>query len=279
MVVKDLVIGCADLYDWPNVKAWAKSIIESGFKGDIVLLCYRVTEDLVLECQKLGIQCYDCNFMPDGSPIVHDVQGKNTISHQLRFYHIWKYLQDNNYFKVIITDIRDVIFQKDPSNFKWVGSDIFYPSECISFGNEPWNKNNLIQAFPEFYTEKINDWTVYNVGTVIGFYKAMKLLSKMIYIMGNGRTIPNDQAAFNIIANEVWRPQLNTGVDNMGWACQCGVVLDPEKSHLLPYVHEKEFIPTIKDGKVLNHYGQPYFLVHQYDRNPELKKCIEERYA
>jgi hypothetical protein len=36
--------------------------------------------------------------------------------------------------------------------------------------------------------------------------------------------------------------------------------------------------PIFEDGLVLNTEGDPFVIVHQYDRVPELKKFIQEKY-
>ncbi|KKL84482.1 hypothetical protein LCGC14_1964270, partial [marine sediment metagenome] len=54
--MKDLLFGAADHYTWEQIRPWAKSIRESGFDGQVVLLVYRGDVDtIVAECHELDI--------------------------------------------------------------------------------------------------------------------------------------------------------------------------------------------------------------------------------
>jgi hypothetical protein len=62
-----------------------------------------------------------------------------------------------------------------------------------------------------------------------------------------------------------------------GWACQAGTVADPTKiDSFRPNLLEPE--PVFKDGIVQTYKGEPFCIVHQYDRVPEWKKFIKEKY-
>ena len=44
-----------------------------------------------------------------------------------------------------------------------------------------------------------------------------------------------------------------------------------------PYLLEPR--PTFENGLVLNQNREPFVIVHQYDRVPEMKKYYEEKYG
>jgi hypothetical protein len=59
--------------------------------------------------------------------------------------------------------------------------------------------------------------------------------------------------------------------------CQAGTVADPSKiAGFRPNLLEKE--PIWEEGVVKTYEGRSFYIVHQYDRVPEWKKFIEEKY-
>jgi hypothetical protein len=290
---KDLLIGAADLYGWEQVKVWARSIKESGFTGNVVLLVYRVQPDVIENCEKLGIEVYQIGHDSFGRAISHNNGGRDTQAHQMRFFHAWQFLHDNNNFEnyghVIITDVRDVWFQKNPQ--EWLNpkygvsrldhsfsSQVFVESsEGIKYGNEAWGADNMLNGFGPFVLEASKDWTIYNVGVVAGKSRDMMGLFLTLYNLTVGRYIPSDQSAYNILVNQtIPRSFIRTSHAD-GWACQCGTVMDPQKSHYLPHLVDGQ--PVIRDGVVISMpYETPFHIVHQWDRVPEIKTLVESRY-
>ena len=280
---KDLLLGAADLYGWDKISIWVQSARESGFTGDIVLLGYRIAPNVLENAKKYGVDVYQIDYDSFANAIVHEGSGIPTQCHQLRFFHAWQFLLDNHtkYNNVIITDVRDVMFQINPSEYlNSVLTDekpIVVSSEGILFQHEPWNYHNLVNGFGPIIAESLRGEVAHNVGILAGKSFAMKNLCLTLYSNTVGRYIPSDQSSFNIL---LYQGLLTSYVDtthNDTWACQCGVVLDPEKAHYIPHLLEQQ--PTIKDGKVYNSKGELFHIVHQWDRIPQLKPIVERRYT
>jgi len=283
--MKDLIVGAADKYTWEQVKPWAVSARECGFEGEVALFVYRCdVERFVEEARQLDIDIYPINTNNLGQPIVHEQKGRDTICHQLRFFHLWLFLSSEdayNYRYVITTDTRDVIFQRNP--VKWLDGvltqiDQFVaPSEGITYHDEPWGADNLKNGFgPYVYVENEGS-EIYNVGTIAGYAPAIRDLSLILYSMGEGRYIPNDQSSFNLLVNGDLFNVIRASHDS-GWACQCGTTADPEKiERFRPHLLCRE--PIFKDGKAYTPDETLYYLLHQWDRVPELKSAICQRYG
>ncbi len=280
--MRDLLIGAADLYGWDKIRIWAKSARESGFSGDIVLLGYRLAPSVLEHAREYDIDVYQIDYDSFANPIVHEGSGIPTQCHQLRFFHAWQFLVENhaNYDNVIITDVRDVVFQTNPSDYlkTVLTNDVPYvvSSEGITFANEPWNYNNLVLGFGAIIAEQLRGEIAHNVGILAGKSYAMKNLFLSLYSNTFGRFIPSDQSSFNILLHQGLLTSCVKTNHNDNWACQCGVVLDPEKSRYIPFLLEPQ--PVIKDGLVYNHKGELFHIVHQWDRVPELKSIVEKRY-
>lgn len=277
---KDIILGAADLYDWDKVRVWARSIRDVGFLGDVILLVYRTTNTVIEECHKLNIGVIQIDHDNFGNPINHNDRGRDTQAHQMRFFHIWQFLEncDTEYRNVIITDIRDVVFQKNPSDWPWpVPDGIIAPSESILFENESWNLNNVTNAFGPYVSESLKEFNVYNVGTIGGPLAKMKGLCLTLYLMGVGHYIPNDQAAFNVLLSHYMLESVFRTSSDSFWAAQCGTTMDITKSYLWPYL--TDFPPSFDGEKVRNFNGDAFVMVHQWERVAELKEFFEKKYG
>ena len=282
MAKTDLLFGASDLYTWDKIKPWAQSIRDTGFDGDVVLLVYRGDLDgFAKEASKLDIQLLHTDSDHMGKPIDHNAGGRNTQCHQTRFFHLWQFLANSfRYDRVITTDVRDVIFQRNPSgwldDYMYKSCQIVAPSEGILYKDEPWNKDNMIQGFGPYVADYAKSHTVYNVGSIAGGADSIRDLSLLIFSMGQGRYIPNDQSSFGLLMNgrlfNVVRASFKTA-----WCCQCGSTLEAERQFVWPHLLEPQ--PIIKDGLAYTNEEILFYLVHQWDRVPELKEAIEKRYG
>lgn len=282
--MKDLIIGAADNYDWKHVKIWATSIKQSGFSGDVVLLTYRVTEELITNCQKLGIYVISVNHDETGTPINHTLGNIGTQSHKIRNFHIWQYLSDNDPYRMVaVTDTRDIYFQSNPSEFfdSHQEHDIYFPSEGIQTRHEWWNTDMTRNLFGPFILEKVENSVVCNSGTVFGKGDAIKhLMLNMYLIAKNFPATGADQPTMNVI-KELFSPHNSITLEmDAGWACQCATMMEPARAHIRHHVVEP--IPTLveEDGnfKVVNSKGQKFIIVHQYDREPKLSTLVNNKF-
>jgi hypothetical protein len=277
--MKDCIVGCATNYDWSKLKYWVNSINASGFEGDKVLVLMNCDKDTVQKVTDAGFSIIAFN---------QDAEGNLTYQSQLmvhveRFIHIYKLLKDNKYRFVITTDVKDVIFQKNPS--AWLEEnlsdkeDLVFASESIKYKDEPWGRENLTQCYGQGIYEDFKNNTIFNVGVLAGRGYAMRDLVLQLFLNCLNRPIPIvDQAVFNVMISR--HPYLNSSMyttSETGWACQLGTTADPSKINAFrPFLLEPS--PKLEDDKVVTSEGIEYTIVHQYDRCPEWKKVIEAKY-
>lgn len=278
--MKDLLIGASDTFEWNQIKPWCRSIRETSFSGDVVLIVYRGNlQHIDAEAKKLDITVLNATHDEWGRLINHEAAGRHTMAWQIRFFHIWQYLTDNtSYRNVITTDTRDVIFQNNPSEWleKNLKKDIIAPSEGIRYKDEEWGKQNLLAGFGPYVYEQLKDNTICNIGTIAGSANAIADFSLILYSMGSGRYVPNDQSSFNVLINSKLLDIQFVSHDE-AWCCQCGTVLDPAKIDVFrPNLTEKE--PLVKNGKVYTSDGNLFYLVHQWDRIPGLAVELNKKY-
>jgi len=277
--MRDLIVGCATNYDWSKLKYWVNSINASGFEGDKILILMNCDKETVGKISNSGFGIIAFNQDDEGN-LVYD---SNMMVHVERFFHIYQLLRDNLYRYVITTDVKDVIFQKNPS--EWLEKnlpnteDLVFSSESMKYKDEPWGDQNLRETFGVQIYEDFKNNTIFNVGVLAGRGYAMKDLMLNIFASCLGRAIKIcDQSTFNFLISQ--HPYLKTSMytkSEDGWACQLGTTADPSKiDQFRPFLLEPS--PKLDGDKVVTSTGIEYTIVHQYDRVPEWKKVIEAKY-
>lgn len=274
MAQKDLVIGVFSNYTYDFVKPWIKSIKETGFKGDVVLYGIDTDNETLDRIQQ------------DGVIVITAKSAKNDERiHMQRFLYIYDYLKERSheYRYVVSTDVRDVIFQLNPSDFftnSELNSRIVTSGEAIRIKDEAWNRNNIIKNFGEYFYEDVKDLEVQNVGILAGAASYMKDLCFALYQMSLNR--PDwvaDQAAYNMLVHhEPWKSiSTNCNLQDC-WAINAHVTnYEKDKEKFAPFLMDVP--PVLENGQVVHGKSKrPFFIIHQYDRVKEWKKFYEEKY-
>ena len=299
-MAKDLIIGGASNYNWNQLRYWVNSIKKTGFKGDIVLVATNMPADTVKKLVEEEVKVYAYgNRTEDGGIAKTD---NNIPPHVERFIFIWDFLRKNKdtYRFVTVTDTRDVIFQKDPTdylerNLMFGSASMVCASEGLAYKDEPWGSKNLLDTFGPLVYDELKDNEIYNVGTIAGFADEVRDLLIQIFFQSVNRPIPIvDQAVFNfIISMSAYELEIVRTSNESGWAVQLGTTLEAIKagagdigqivrqdpSKLDEYIKVyKDTQPTIKDDLVVNEYS-PFTIVHQWDRVPAIKEIVERKYG
>ena len=279
--MKDLIIGGATNYDWSILKYWINSINQSGFQGDKVLILMNCDKDTVKKVSDAGFTVVGFQQDSEGN-LVYPQTGR--APHVERFIHIYNFLSQHEYRFVVTTDVKDVIFQKDPIEYISAtlteDKNLMFASESMYYKDEPWGNQNLLETFGNFIYDRFKDNEIYNVGVLAGRGHAMRDLICNIFVATQGRPIPIcDQSTFNFMIS--MSPYRETSVylrSEDAWAAQLGTTADPKKiEHFKPLLIEAE--PKLEGDTVTTSTGTPFTIVHQYDRVPEWRKIIEAKYG
>lgn len=281
-MAKNLIIGAFTGYDYQQLKPWVESVNEVCGDCDKVMIAMNASYETLNELTKRGFKIICFSKNDSISRVTHE---SNIPIHVERFLHIYDYLDTTteDYDYVVTTDVKDVYFQKNPFEFLEEVSEygsIICGSECIKYKDEPWGNQNLLETYGSYIHEKFKDNIIYNVGVLGGKSEYIKDLALNIFLSGINRPIPIvDQAVFNVLIQTL--PFLDCVIKSSmsyGWACQAGTVADPNKlEQFKPFLLEKE--PRFEDGVFMTETGKPFCIVHQYDRVPEWKRFIEEKYG
>ena len=261
------ILGCITKYKPEDIKPYVESIHQSGFKGRKVMMVYDIPKETIDYLKSKGCELYQ-----------NELQQHIILQ---RFRDIYKLLEKFPDEIIIWTDVKDVIFQKDPT--QWIDynmdDEIMAFSESITMKDDPWACVNSGTSFPMEW-EWLQNKVSYCAGTIVGESEYLRDLFINIYRWSMTTSNPDqlsDQAAYNVLIN------LNGIVENVqkvnqeeGFVTQLGTVLvkkDEFKDVLL------EPTPIVDENYIVkNQKGEPFCLVHQYDRIPEFKNFIYQKY-
>lgn len=283
--MKDMVIGSITGYDFDKIRPWVNSLDRSGFDGTKAMLCYNVSQDTVKELTDRGYQIFAFNRNEQTG----DFEYRRVFSIVVeRFLHLWYFLKEHRgtHRYIITTDVKDVIFQYNPS--AWLEQNIGdkkinVASESITYGKEDWGANNLQKSFGHLLYKDMENNIIANAGTISGDFDTMIDLFLNIYLLCNGTSHQvdggggPDQAALNVLLNmKAYADITNFAPSESGWAAQLGTTGPQIAGKYGDRLVENS--PIMIDNVVCTSQGIPFALVHQYDRVPEWKEKIENKF-
>ena len=262
-----IILGCITKYKPEDIRPFVESIEETGYKGKKIMMVYEVPQETIDYLKSKGWELYQ-----------NELQQHIILQ---RFRDIYKLLEQFPNEDVIWCDVKDVIFQTDPTDWIELNMDgsIMAFSECITMKDDPWACVNSGTSFPlewEWLQNKVS----YCAGTIVGDSDYLRDLFINIYrwsmTTANSEQL-SDQAAYNVLINLYpFMDCVQKVKQEEGFVTQLGTVLvkkDEFKDVLL------EPTPIVSsDYIVSNQKGEPFCLVHQYDRIPEFKNFIYQKY-
>jgi len=180
------------------------------------------------------------------------LESSYNLIHNIRFYHIWLYLKENQFDRILITDVRDVYFNRDPF-YNINEDDITATSEEIIYQNETWNREHLLYNLGQIGYDELKNTHVYNVGVFGGGYELIKDMCRDIYIMSVGKIRVADQTSFNYLLSTKY---------------YCEMAHSDLSDHFTVHLHVINAGLVEFDLKDISKYA----IVHQYDRIPNFKR-------
>ncbi len=294
--MKNLIIGGAANYTYEQVKPWINSIKMSGFKDDIVLVATNIGYEDIEKIVSAGVKVTLYGQKDDNRQMY--VNNSQMPPHVERFFHIWNYLNTTteDYDFVITTDVRDVVFQKNPLDFLKDDDYIGFVAagEGLAYEDEPWGNQNYLQAFGPYFHNLIRKKEIYNVGVMAGRHSIVRDILLLILQLSINRPIAIvDQAVYNFILDtQIIGNQTEFFGNNSGWACNLGTTLaaiqsgagdigqknDPTAQIMYQTKYKCEQPIISEDGTVYNSREIPFYIVHQYDRVAGLAEKIRTKY-
>lgn len=280
--MKDLIIGCFTGYDWSTVQYWANSIDICGFKGDRAVLVYDTDSATVDRLKALRFRVYPFDPAEIATGYGYGFGFEENYAHRFQAY--YEYLSSlpdiDDYRYVIATDVRDVVFQTDPSPwlFAHLGEKkICASSESLRYQDEPWGNESMLNSYPRLY-DRMASRRIWNCGVQAGHIRVMRDFWLQLSMACAAGLEAADQAAYNILLSLLpWSEITLFAMSEDGWACQAGTTAWPDRiERLRPHLLEPE--PKWDGTFACTSAGIPHVILHQYDRVPDWYPSVYRRY-
>src|SRR5262249_3458368 len=124
---KNLILGTIMHYDFDVIKPFLSTLRSTGYSGDVVLCYSNIAERTVARLRRMGMTLVRFQeLFPYLEPAfakhikwAHEQRVRTLGFYCLRYLLAYCYLGEyaEKHRNVMLTDIRDVIFQKDPFDF------------------------------------------------------------------------------------------------------------------------------------------------------------------
>jgi hypothetical protein len=185
-----------------------------------------------------------------------------------RFLHYYRLVGATPCQRVLLSDVRDVLFQTDPfAKLPHHGLAISLEVPDYTIGSEQWNRSRTLLIYGEPVLQKVADCQVSCSGVTAGDAGSMRryleLMAQDIFALGRLESRQGwfDQAIHNVVLRTRWREPLH-GLDTLrSPVATLGAVRDAD-------------LRFDDRGRLLNLDGSPVCIVHQYDRKPAARDVL-----
>jgi hypothetical protein len=270
--MKKVLLGLSDnvAAHADKIRLWANSF-RAHADGDVVLLAANTNADDLDVCKTFGVDCVSV-----------DVPRSDQIWHK-RFEPAVSYLKTAAADVVICTDVFDVAFQGNPFlKLQLDEFDFFVGGEGLLVQHEPWNVDNIGRLFPE-QLAKCLPLELTCCGVFGGKKDAViHVCERMLALAESGLDAHSmrDQAALNVMIANNEIPKLKRFNLADGWVAHCHVSGPTSFFVSQGYRDNLKYeIPQMLDGVICTAAGQPYDIVHQFNRVPAWHEILQARYA
>lgn len=250
----NLLVGAiSGNYSVDKIRTWVESSDNFDCRRTVILYNGKDNPELAqyLSHKKVQVIFPDVDFWGNKKDFFEHHTGKiNLLNsydliHNNRFLYINRLLSTNNFEKVLVTDVSDVRFTRDP--FSEIPNDkLIATSEVITYGEEDWNFHHMLYNIGIFGHE-FKEYEVLNVGVFGGSAELVKDISRDIMLLSVGKPKVADQTSYNYLIRTHYKDKTTITSLEDKFAVHLQVVVDG----LVKLDYD-----TIDD----------YAIVHQYDR-------------
>jgi hypothetical protein len=261
-----VVLGAAVGFDVDQVRVFVESLRATGYSGDVVLLVRWPGFKVIRYLRSQNVQAIPILWVRSFSRSVH--------ARRYAIYAKFLRARRHQYDQVMVSDVRDVVFQRHP--FDGITSSqcyFFLEGTTQKIGEDPTNSRwvsgcTTVAQFEAVSSRRIccSGITIGGIGAMLGYLDRMasrisEIPFRIYRKIGHGY----DQGIHNLLV--YLDPDIDgTVVENNRHIATMG--LGPESLYMLD---EKEVV-RIAGGHVPA-------ICHQYDRFPKFRDAIETRYC
>ncbi|WP_312145822.1 hypothetical protein [Brevundimonas sp.] len=169
---------------------------------------------------------------------------------------------------VLMTDVRDVVFQADPFFLAPTGLEVFVEYETGRLADHAFQVKHLRALAGEALADRLDDQPCICAGTIVGPADEAARLCRLILTLG---AIPRSAVGGGF------------GVDQASLALAVGYGLIPaqvqDNYRRVATIGMASEGVGLKDGLIVNPDGSVSPIVHQYDRRLELVEAMRARWS
>jgi hypothetical protein len=246
----NLILSVAAGYNWSQLEIFVKSL-RKFYREKILLILNKPNTELIKKLKNFNIDFLDTKIIP-------------SETYQSRYQYYYDYLNNNKgYRKVLLTDSRDVFFQKNPFDFPYKKNlNFFLEEEYIK--NCSINIKWIKRTVGKLILEKIMDKKISCCGQVIGncenIIEYCEIMRKNIINYQYKLSIHSllfkrkikgwDQAIHNYLVYSNFFKNID--------------FYDNQNGDVATLYNSKELNFNFK-GRLINQNGYEYSIIHQYD--------------
>ena len=294
---RSLVLGAHTGLPAASIEPFSRSLRASGFRGSFVLFVGRCDKE---EKEKLrgladAVVDVDADYPPPAAALLEPLRRVRAIRglrriypgvfrllagrslhrwsrlefrleglQTLRYHHYQEYLAglDAEPDCVLLTDLRDVFFQRDPFADPVSGLELFLEDESVRIGSEQFNSRWIRNLYGSAELERLRGATVSCSGTVVGTGAAVRgyLAEMTAEIARHRRPLgSHDQGIHNALLQRGRFDSARVVPNGTGRVLTLG---------------KMRSYATAPDGFVLNDDGSVAAILHQWDRHEDLARTI-----
>ena len=269
----DLIVSSVYNFGWPQLRPYVVSLDRTGFRGTRLMFVEKITEEA-----RENLLRYGFTLVPS------DAVAQNADRLQLdpdhwvvcyRYGPVVEFLRHHfrDFRYVIWTDVRDLIFQTDPT--LWLEDNLKPPYQLVAATvpilvedcgmNDRWSALTNGSDHPWLRTKE-----VCCAGTIAGNSLTVSNALAMIHHITSVSPDANDQAAWQQFARMFYRavtifPRMKEAWCSTWYSYDSSILTDEA--------------PTFRNGVFYApETGVPFSMVHIYDRDPVWKNTVERRY-
>lgn len=257
----NLVLTTAWGYRWAELEPFVSSLRRTGYSGEIVFFVRSLSAGTRKKLAQAGVRCIDFDLTApylDAYPFdLPRVTEKPLPLLTLRFFLYQSFLrsQGDRYAHVLLADVRDVLFQKDPFAGAADGLSCFSERDDISIAESPTNLRWVEEAFGHDAGTRIGARPILCAGTIMGTVPALldllAVFERVVFAQDRPEKV-NDQGAYNYLIHENLAPH---------------TIYRNDTGRVLTLALENT-IRMDESGNVYDAAGHIPAVIHQYDRHP-----------
>ena len=271
---KNLVISVSDGYNYYTLAPFIESLARVGYQGHTCVFMGPMTKpDAVRQLRKAGVEVlrYTNVFPfvaaphPENFPALpHPIHIWNA-RHFLYYDYLLKH--EGEFENILLTDIRDVIFQRDPFDFSLgTALNVAMEDRATLLASTPSNREWIERGYGAAMLAEVGHFPVSCAGTILGRASVIQVyLRNLLTEVGQLKDALNcaDQAAHNVMLHQDRLGPVRRHYNEDGPILTVGTL---EQNSRFSFDEE---------GYVLNQAGKRPHIVHQYDRHPQLAARME----